>query len=344
MKFSTIAMTSVAILASTLSFSTERWRVPVGIPTNLPGIGDGLIRITEVVEKNTDGEVQMKLFEPGELVPPFAVLDAVKEGKLPAGVHVMQYSAGKIPAGDLLTGYPFGLGPIEYLSWYKAGGGEALTKELLAKEGVHGMACLMIGAETGGWYNKEVNSTNDYKGLKYRTSGLGGAVLTELGASIASLPMGETFQALDKGAIDAAEASLPSVDTIIGFQKVTKYIYFPGWQQPVGVGHLVINQQVWDRLKPKVQNQIEVACEAVLASNVGISATYQAKALQTIRDAGVEIKTLNPELLSSLRRATDKVLNEKSSQDADFKRIYESMEQHKNLLSEIQKINSVSSH
>lgn len=222
----------------------ELWKVPVGIPTALPGIGDGFTMWAETLGAISGGDITVKLFDPGKLVPGFAVLDAVRENKAPAGIHVMAYSGGSIPAAALLTGVPFGVGPLDYAGWYYRGGGKELTQDLMAGNGVHAMLCLMVGAETGGWFREPISELSDFEGLTFRTAGVGSRVYTSLGMSVNSLPMGETFSALEKGAIDAGEASLPSVDTVLGLHKVAQFGYFPGWQQPVGAAHLVVNQGV----------------------------------------------------------------------------------------------------
>lgn len=336
MKFTKTLATAAALVAATFTaaHAGEKWKVPVGIPTNLPGIGNGFVDWADTLNAIGGGDIQVKLFNPGKLVPAFAVLDAVRDNKVPAGFHVMAYSAGTIPAGALLTGVPFGLGPREYASWYHIGGGKKLTQDLLSKNGVHGLFCLLIGAETGGWFREPITSVDQFKGLKFRTAGVGGLVYTRLGMAVNSLPFGETLQALEKGTIDAAELSLPSVDTAVGVQKVAKHLYFPGWQAPVGAGHLVINQKVWDGLTSLVKDQIEASCNSAISRNLATSDALQAAALDKARAAGVTIHTYSEEMMDAFRTASAEVLAEQSAADADFKAIYESMEAHKKLLAE----------
>ncbi|SFM78643.1 TRAP-type mannitol/chloroaromatic compound transport system, substrate-binding protein [Shimia aestuarii] len=328
------AATAVAFAATVASgaTATERWKVPVSFPTGLPGIGEPLKDWAATINA-ADADIQVKLFEPGEIVPPFAVLDAVRDNKVPAGMAVIGYSAGSIPATALLFGAPFGLGPREYAGWYYQGGGEALTQALLNKNGVHGFLCGMIGAEMGGWFREPLNSIEDFKGLRFRTAGLGADVLTRLGMSVTTLPLGETFPALERGAIDAAEGSLPSVDVILGLHKVAKHGYFPGWHQPVGTGHLVINQGVWDGLSDAQKEAVETSCEAITMKNLTISDSIQAASMAKAKADGAEFHVFSDEMIEAFRKATAEVMAEQSAKDADFKEIYESMEAHKKLVS-----------
>lgn len=329
------AATAVAF-AATLSSgaaATELWKVPISYPSGLPGIGEPLKDFAATINA-ADADIQIKLFEPGEIVPAYSVLDAVRDSKVPAGMVVMGYYGGTIPAGNLLFGVPFGLGPREYAGWYYQGEGKELTQALMAKSGVHGMLCGMIGAEMGGWFREPVNSLEDLKGLRFRITGLGGEVLARLGVSVTNIPIGESFPALERGAIDAAEGSLPSVDVALGFNKVAPHGYFPGWHQPTATGHLAVNQSVWDGLSDVQKEALETACEAITMKNLTISDAIQAAAMAKAKDGGAEFHVFSDEMMAAFRAANDEVMAEQSAKDADFKQIYESLQAHKALVSE----------
>ncbi|MEO4002172.1 TRAP transporter substrate-binding protein [Mesorhizobium sp. CAU 1732] len=337
MKIATVTLSTLAACVAFTGFAqaTERWRVPLAISSNLPGVGSGYIDWAETLNAIGGDHIQVRIYDPGEIVPAFGVFDAVRDNRVPAGLAVMNYSAGTIPAGNLLTGVPFGLGPSEYAGWYYTGGGKELTQDLFNKHGVHGMLCLMTGPETGGWFRNEVSVPDDIRGLKFRTAGPGAKVYEKLGASVTALSYGETFSALERGLMDAVEASIPSVDIALGLHKVTKHAYFPGWQQPVGAGHLVVNLGVWNGLTDIQKALVEAACDAAAIKNIPISDAVQAAAIHTAVEAGVQVHHFSEELLVAFEAASNEVLAEEAAADADFKAIYESMEAYKAHMSEL---------
>ena len=215
-----------------VSQASLKWRVPVAFNSNLPGLGDNILYVAEALGSSTGGRLEFDVYEPGEIVPAFSIVDAVRDNKVEAGYTWLGYDQGKIPASALLGAVPFGMEPWEYNAWWFEGGGEELAQRLYAKHGVHILLCGIIGPETAGWFREPIDELSDVQGLKIRFAGLGGRVISELGASVTMLPGGEIFQALEKGAIDATEYSLPNVDQQLGFNRVAKLNYFPGWHQP----------------------------------------------------------------------------------------------------------------
>ncbi|KUJ85261.1 hypothetical protein AVO45_17310 [Ruegeria marisrubri] len=274
----------------------------------------------------TGDDIQIKMFEPGEIVPPFSVLDAVAEGKVPAGLAVTAYSAGSFPGLSLLTtGYPFGLDTRGIAGWYYVGGGKEITQKLLNQAGVHGFMCIATASEAGGWHREPIETVDDFKGLNFRVGGIGGAVLNKLGASTTTLPFGESFSALEKGVIDGAELSLPSVDSVLGVQKIAKYLYFPGWHTRAAMAHFVVNLDVWNGLTATQQAQIEDACDAVMLKHFVVTDSLQSDALRKIEEAGVSLLTYPDDVLAALRTASEEVMAEQSAADEGFKEVYESM-------------------
>ena len=237
-----------------------RWRVPIAFATNLPVLGDNVLYVQNAVETASGGRIVMQLFEPGEIVPPFNIVDAVREGKVPAGYTWLGYDQGKIPASTLIAAVPFGMEPWEFSAWWFDAGGRELAEQLYAKYDVHPLYCGLIGPETAGWFREPIESLDDIAGLKIRFAGLGGKVIEQLGASVTMIPGGEIFQALEKGAIDASEYSLPIVDEALGFDRIAKINYFPGWHQPFSAAHLAVNKSVWDSLDASQRGVFETAC------------------------------------------------------------------------------------
>jgi len=303
-----------------------RWKVPVGFGTNLPALGDNAPWVADALEAASAGQVQMKIFEPGKLVPAFSITDAVKDNKVQAGYTWLGYDQGKIPAAPLLSARPFGMEPWEFAAWWYEGGGKALGEELYAEHGVHPVFCGIIGPETAGWFRNEINSLDDLKGLKIRFAGLGGKVMQKLGASVTMLPGGEIFQALEKGAIDATEFSMPAIDQKLGFDKVVKINYFPGWHQTYTAFHLVVNKGVWDKLSASTKALVDMACTAGAMRNLAKGEAIQGAVIAGFPGAGVSARSLPEDMLRQLQKVTAEVMAEEAAGDEKFKKIYDSQE------------------
>ncbi|WP_428263728.1 TRAP transporter substrate-binding protein [Haliangium sp.] len=303
-----------------------RWRVPVAFGTNLPALGDNILYVSEALSKASGGAVTLEVFEPGKLVPPFSITDGVKDNKIQAGYTWLGYDQGKIPSSPLLSARPFGMEPWEFTAWWYEGGGQAMAEEIYGEHGVHPILCGIIGPETAGWFREELNSLDDLKGLKIRFAGLGGKVVQELGASVTMLPGGEIFQALEKGAIDATEFSMPAIDQRLGFDRVVKNNYFPGWHQTYTAFHLVVNKGVWDQLTPSTRDFIDMGCTAGVIRNLARGEALQGEVIAGFPDKGVQARSLPEPLLRELQTVTKRVLEQEAAQDPMFKRVYESQE------------------
>lgn len=303
-----------------------RWRVPIAFGSNLPGLGDNILYVASALKDATGGRLEFDVYEPGEIVPTFNIVDAVRDNKVEAGYTWLGYDQGKIPASALLGAVPFGLEPWEYMAWWFEGGGEELGQALYAKHGVHILLCGMIGPETAGWFRNPIDSLDDVEGLKIRFAGLGGRVISELGASVTMLPGGEIFQALEKGAIDATEYSLPNVDQQLGFNRVAKLNYFPGWHQPSTSSHLAINTERWTALAPADQAAIKLACTAGVTRNLARAEQLQGSVIADFPEVGVTAGKLPLPLLRELSVVTQRVLEEEAAKDPDFKKILRSQQ------------------
>ena len=301
-----------------------RWRLPVAFATNLPALGDNALYVGERVGALSDGRFRIEIFEPGELVPPFSIVDAVRDGKVPAGYTWLGYDQGKLPVSALFGAVPFGPEPWAYTAWWYEAGGEQLAREIYARLGVHLLLCGLIGPETAGWFREPLDSPEDLKGLKIRFAGLGGKAVQRLGASVTMLPGGEIFQALERGAIDATEFSLPSVDSKLGFDRVASFNYFPGWHQPFTAFHLVVGEDAWKALGASARANLETACTAGVTRNLARAEALQAPVLDDYRTRGVTTKILSEEILAALADASDAVLAEEAASDPDFARVLES--------------------
>jgi TRAP-type mannitol/chloroaromatic compound transport system substrate-binding protein len=298
-----------------------RWRLPVSFASNMPVLGDNPIYVTEMLRAASSGAVDLTVYEPGEVVPPFSISDAVRDGKVEAGYTWLGYDQGKIPASPLIGAVPFGMEPWEFAAWWFEAGGRELGEELYEAHGMHLLFCGLTGPETAGWFRKRIESLDDVRGLKIRFAGIGGKVLERLGASVTMIPGGEIFQALEKGAIDASEYALPIVDQALGFNRIARYNYYPGWHQPSTAPHMLVNLDVWRALTEADRKLIEMACTAGVIRNLANSEASEGAIIEGYPALGVSAETLPGDVLRELEVVTAQVLDEEAARDVMFRRI-----------------------
>jgi TRAP-type mannitol/chloroaromatic compound transport system substrate-binding protein len=317
-----LAAGALALLA--LPASAQQLSLQNAFPGGLPVVGPGAVRFADTVAKLTNTQVRFKVHGPGELSPLPAILENVGSGAIDAGWAYAGFWEGRIPAAGLFGSIPFGPDPIKYLAWTMYGGGLEIWREAYAKHNVVPMPCGVIISEAGGWYTRKIEKPDDFKGLRFRIGGLGGRVLTKLGANPVLLPIGEVSTALETGRIDGVEVSFPLTDRPLGYWKSAKNYYFPGWHQPAGFTELIINKGVWDKMGPEKQKVIEAACAEVNVWGIGSTAAAQSEPLAFIRAQGVNVARFPDPVIAALRKATDEVLAEQSAADPLFRKALES--------------------
>ena len=299
-----------------------RWRVPLSAPRNLPGSGETPVWMAEAMLEATGGGIRFDLYDPGELAPAFAIGDAVRDRKVQAGYTWLGYDQGKIPSSPLFGATPFGLDPWAYIGWWFFGDGETtgrqLAEAIYAGHNTMPVLCGISGPETAGWFREPLTSSDDLNGLKIRFAGLGGRVMERVGASITMLPAGEIFQALETGVIDATEFAQPVTDQALGFNRIAKYNYFPGWHQPFSASHLIVNLGIWNDLPVVDQALIRSVCMASVARSLGLSEYLQGPVVASFEDIGVTASYMSDDLLQTLKEAAIAVLDEEAAKDADF--------------------------
>ncbi len=298
-----------------------RWRLTSAFNTHLPAIGEAVVYVSDALARASAGTIVLQPFEPGELVPPFSITEAVRERKVQAGITWLGYDQGRMPASTLIASVPFGMEPWEFMAWWYEGGGRELGEALYHEQNVHPVLCSMTGPETAGWFREPIASVDDFVGMKIRFAGLGGEVLQRLGASVTLIPGGEIFQALEKGAIDATEFSLPVIDQMLGFDQVAKFNYFPGWHQPFSAGHLVVNLDLWSGLGGDTRAMIDLACTASVSRALARSEAAQGAVIRGFEQKGVTAASLPRSILEELRRVSHQVLDEQAAADRQFARI-----------------------
>ncbi|MDO5606232.1 MAG: TRAP transporter substrate-binding protein [Paracoccus sp. (in: a-proteobacteria)] len=311
---------SLGTMASAQSFDLQN---VFGL--NTPSIGPSPQHWADRVALMTDGAVTINVHGAGDFVPPFEVFGAVSSGALPMGFDWIGYWAQQIPVANLVGSMPFGPSPDIALGWMFEGGGLEIIQRAYDPHNVKVLPCHLVGAEAGGWFNKEINSVEDLRGLNMRIAGLGGLAMARLGANTQLVPAGEIFLSLETGRIDAAEFSAPQLDLGFGFQRVTKYYYFPGWHQPSSWDSIIINMDVWNGFDARTQQIMKEACYANITYNMHDQVNAQAAAIAEIRAAGVEVRRFPDEVLIALREASDAVMDEQAAQDPIFAEALESL-------------------
>jgi TRAP-type mannitol/chloroaromatic compound transport system substrate-binding protein len=305
-----------------------RFVTPVVYGTHLPGLGEPAALLAKLIEERSGGALVLDLKQPGDGTKPHEILDKVSSGVVDAGFAVAGYWSAKLPAAALFSGYPFGPDAKGYLEWFEEGSGRKLYQEMYDHAGlkVHVMPCAFGGAEAGGWFVKEIKSAEDIKGLRMRIFGLGGRVMSRLGATTVLVPGGNLLAAFQKGEIDAAELYTPAVDERQGLKDKVKLIYVPGWHQPETVLELIVNKDRWNALSDHQRSLIDGACLATLQATLADGAKLQAEALANLAKDGVKVEPLPEDVLSSLRSAWTDIAKEEGDQDYFFKAVLDDIE------------------
>ena len=312
--------------ASAAPVQTFQWKMVTAWPKNYPGLGTAAERLAERVATMSAGRLTIKVYAGGELVPPLEVFDAVSRGTAELGHGAAYYWKGKVPAAQFFTAVPFGLSASEMNAWLSKGGGQALWEEAYQPFGVKPLAVGNTGMQMGGWYNKEINSLDDLKGLKIRMPGLGGEVLSRLGATTVNLPGGEVFTALQTGAIDATDWVSPYNDQAFGLQQAAKFYYYPGWQEPQSVLELLINQKAFDALPADLQAIVTEAARAATQDMMDDYVYHNALALDELKKSGTLLKRFPDEVLQAMQNESEQVLGELAAQSELNGRIWASMQ------------------
>jgi TRAP-type mannitol/chloroaromatic compound transport system substrate-binding protein len=320
------AAASVPLAAPALAQERIEWKMVAPWPKNTPGVGVAAQRFADMVTEMTAGRLTITLFAGGELVPPFEVLDAVQNDTAQIGHATSYYWQGKAKALNLFTTVPFGLMAWEMNGWFTFGDGMALWEETYKPLGVKPFYAGNSGSQAGGWFNKEINTLEDLKGLKMRIAGLGGEVMRRLGAATVLTPPGEIMPALMSGAVDAAEWVSPWLDIAFGLQKAAKYYYMPAFHEPGPSLEVIVNQGRYDALPDDLKAIIKFAAHATNSitladftyNNTMVFAEMKEKYPQ------VEIRTFPEPVLEAMGKATTEVLEDMAAEDPMTAKVYAS--------------------
>lgn len=294
-------------------------------PRDFPGLGTGAQRFAQRLIDISDGRFQVEYFAAGERVGAFDSFDEVASGNAQIYHGADYYWKGKHPSWAYFTAVPFGLTYTEMNAWIRFGGGQELWDELAGEYGLKNVMCGNTGVQMGGWFRKEMNSADDFKGLKMRIPGLGGDVLAKLGASPVSLPGGQIYENLISGAIDATEWVGPWNDAAMKFYEAAKYYYYPGMHEPGPMLAAGMNKDWWESLSASDKVMVEAAASmendvmmAEFNANNGASLT------KLLNEQGVQLRQFSDDIYDSFGEAADEVFAETVEHSDLARRVHES--------------------
>lgn len=320
-------------------YKTYKWRLVTSWPKNYPGLGMAPEKIADLVEEMSNGQMQITVYGAGEQVPAFGVFDAVSSGSHQMGHSGGYFWKGKVPAAQFFTSVPFGLTADEINAWVNRGGGLELWREIYEPFNIYPIPAGNTGTQMFGWFNKEINSLEDVKGLKMRIPGIGGEVLKEAGGIPVTLPGGELFTALQTGVIDATEWVGPYNDLTFGFHQAAKYYYYPGWHEPGPMLELLINMDAWNSLPKHLQVIIETATKAVNQDTLDEYLARNNQALTELVEVhGVELRKLPDDVIEEFRAISNEILSDLAEEDEVIGKVYDSYIEFKNNVTEYHKI------
>ncbi len=316
------------------STRTYEWRIVTTWPPNFPVLGEAVVKIAKDLEVMSAGRLKLKVYGAGELVPALEVFDAVTQGAVQMAHGVAYYWAGKIPAAMFFGAVPFGFNAQQMNAWLYYGGGLSLWEELYGKFGLLPLPCGNTGVQMGGWFNREINQIEDFKGIKMRIPGLGGKVLSKAGGAAVTVAGGEIYTNLERGVIDATEWIGPYHDYTMGFHKVAKYYYYPGWHEPGPTLEMFANKKAFEELPADLQEMVRTVSAKY---NMLVLSEFEAKNnfyLQKIlQESDVQLKKFPEPVLNALKQYAHEVLEEITETDPFSKKVYDNLRQFKKQIS-----------
>lgn len=310
-----------------------KWFMVTTWPPNFPVMGTSCQLFARKVYEMSGGQLDIKVYGAGELIPALEVFDAVSAGTAQIGHGAAYYWTGKVPAAQFFTTVPFGLNASEQTAWINHGGGIELWRKIYDRYHLRPFLSGNTALQMGGWFNKEINSMADFKSLKMRIPGLASRILKAVGATPVLVAGGEIYTNLERGVIDATEWVGPYHDQLMGFQDIAKYYYTPGWHEPGSTMELIVHSKAFDELPTHLQQIIEVCAGYCNDWAMSEMLHKNAMALDELKNnANIEIRTFSPEILNTLKKVTDETLQALADADEEIKEVYTSYQNYKQMI------------
>jgi TRAP-type mannitol/chloroaromatic compound transport system substrate-binding protein len=319
-----LAGAAIAKPAIAQSMPELKWRLTTSWPKSLDVPYSAAETMAKYVAEATDNKFQIQPFAGGEIVPAFSAVDAVTNQTVEMCHTAAYYFFGKDPTFALFCSVPFGLNSRQQNAWMQDHGGQDMLNEFGKKFNLYSLAGGNTGTQMGGWFRKEINTVDDLRGLKMRIGGWAGKTMSKLGLIPQQIPGGDIYPALEKGTIDATEWVGPYDDEKLGFYKVAKYYYYPGWWEGGTVLHYFINTDKWHGL-PKAYQALITAAAGY--ANMDVQAKYDARnpqALKRLVANGAVLRPFSQAIMEACLKASDEVNAETSAANPDYKKILDS--------------------
>lgn len=311
--------------APAISKNRKQLRMVTSWPKDFPGLGIMPVRTAEYIKEMTNGQIEIKVFSAGELVGATEVFDAVSTGAADMYHAADYYFQGKAKGLSFFTAVPMGLTTAETIGWIHFGGGQELWDELSGGFNIKPLSAGNTGHQMGGWFKKEVNTLEDFKGLKMRIPGMAGEVIRRMGGAAVRLSGGEIYQALQSGAIDATEWVGPWNDLALGFYREAPYYYGPGFHEPGAALTLGINLDIWNGFTRTEQEIIKGACHRANDVSIGEYTYENGRALTELKQKhSIAPRLFSKEIWDIMGTLSDEIVAEIGNSDAQTKRIYDS--------------------
>ncbi len=299
------------------------WRLASSFPRGLDTIYGTAQVFAERLEAISEGRFVVRAYPAGELVPGLQVMDAVQQGTVQVAHTASYYFTGKNPALAFDAGVPFGLTARQQFAWLYHGGGLELVRELFADFGIIVFPGGSTGAQMGGWFKREVDQAADLRGLRMRIPGLGGEVMSRLGVTVQVLAGGDIFPALERGVIDATEWVGPYDDEKLGFHKVARYYYYPGWWEPGPTLSFHVNLREWNSLSSEYREMFQTAAVEASTWMLAKYDSVNAPALQRLAAAGVQFRRFSDDIMQAAYQAAFSLYEEQASKDSGYRKVYQ---------------------
>ncbi len=301
-----------------------RWRMTSSFPKSLDILYGGSEFVARRVAQATDGRFQIRTFSAGEIVPALQVLDALQAGTVECGQTASLYYVGKDPTFAAFTAIPFGMNVRQFSAWMRNGGGQEIAADLYRDYNVIGIPMGETGAQMGGWFRKEIRGVDDLSGMKFRISGFAGHVFARIGAVPTQIAGADIYPALERGTIDAAEWIGPHDDERLGFARIARYYYAPGFWEPSSRGVFMANIRAWETLPDHYRHIVEQACAEATLDMMARYDEANPKALRRLVAGGTQLRVWPREVMQAAWRATHELYDETASQNPRFRRLWES--------------------
>jgi TRAP-type mannitol/chloroaromatic compound transport system substrate-binding protein len=310
-----------AVVAETPKFT---WRLSSGFPKQLDTLFGAAEVFADSVRQATDGNFDIQVSAPGEIVDAAGGLEAVQNGTVDMIHTASNYFWERDPSFAFGTGVPFGLNQRMTNAWLYEGGGMDLLNAFYAKFNIVGFPAGNTGAQMGGWFRKEINSLEDMQDLKLRIGGFGGRIVEKIGVVPQDLPAGKIYQALENGTIDAAEFVGPYDDEKLGLNRVAKYYYYPGWWEGGVAATNMINLDKWNALPKTYQEAVRTGSALTNSILTARYDTLNPPALKALVERGTILRPYSHDILVACFNAAEESYAEIAAENTDFKTLLES--------------------